>query len=214
MEHNADLDTPWWIWSQAERSAPLAFTYFTFLLRAHWSPPRVRQRSEERSTVAENLTNNAHSQQFSRNWTSLKLCSKQTMTAWRRWVRQEQEKHQSHGKYGACFEGAKSTAHQPNHINTNAHIVYKNEGSFEHSQEILLLMDDFSLAERFSTLIFLDASSCSLFIWRRLFSPETGARHLSTFMKMWRRHFWWIQIMFKQMPSSSVIIKNTRRKSN
>lgn len=87
----------------------------------------MHQRSEQQSPIAENMIpNNSHSQQFSRNWTSLKLCGEQTMTAWRHWVWQEKKKkHQSFGKYGAYFEGPKSRAHQPNHINANAHIVEK-----------------------------------------------------------------------------------------
>lgn len=114
------------------------------------------------------------------------------------------------GNMEPTLKGAKSTAHQPSHMNTNAHIVEKNEGTFAPvddsrparrlSQEILLLVDDFSLAERLSTLIFLDASSCSPYIWRRRCSHETRAHHLRTFMKMWRWHFWWIQMMFKLMP--------------
>lgn len=68
------------------------------------------------------------------------------------------------------YEDAKSTADQPNDINTSAHVVEKIKRQLhqwmtgspqEGAWEVLLLVDDFALTERLSALIFLDVSSCS-----------------------------------------------------
>lgn len=155
-----------------------------------------RQKRRHQTTVT-------HSK-FSRKWRSLKVCSEQTTTARRRRVWHERKEHQSDREDGGVFEGAKSTAHQPNRINANAHTVgkkMKNEGTFapaDDSTPSRRFPGDMTargwLFTRWKAVTFdfpQYVKPQSIHLKTSLLSRDT-IHHLSTFMKMWCRHFWWI----------------------
>lgn len=215
MEHNEALDTPWWIRSQAGQSVPPAsWGKVDVCIQAESALKPTKDAPAEWVTLLVHpsglLRQKRHHQttvtqrQFSRKWKSLKVWSEQTTAARRRRVWHERKEHQSDGEDGGFFEGAKSTAHQPNRINANAHTVgkkMKNEGTFapaDDSTPSRRFPGDMTargwLFSRWKAVSFdfpQYVKPQSIHLKTSLLSRET-IHHLSIFMKMWCRHFWWI----------------------
>lgn len=130
MEHNEDLDTPWWIRSQAEQSVPLAsrgkvdvYILAERILKSTRGAPAkwiTVNRSRKYDTKQQLLT--AIFQELNELETA---ASRQWQHENAGFDRSRRRDINHTGNMEPTLKGAKSTAHQPSQMNTNAHIVEK-----------------------------------------------------------------------------------------